>query len=579
MTRVAPLLVSLLLLVAASQIGNKVAATDSSSAPGPPLLRRPVTVVVTDRHVVVGNRRSGTISLLDRSNLQAVAEYKVATRIAHMARVPHEPILLILDDAEQRLLRVSLVDGEPTVATIADVPTGGSRLVVAAHTRQVFLSTKWSRRIVALTLGESFEQVQQTRSIALPFAPQELLLTNGNRTLLVADAFGGQLAVVDTRQSTVLGTRKLAGHNIRGLAASSDQNHVLVAHQQIVPSARADYDELHWGRIVANAVQVFDIHHVLAPGHEDLAPGWLDMHGGIGSATADPASVITGDNGLVAVALAGVGEVAIRRGGYAKRLSVGRRPESMAVGDGRLFVANRFDDTLTVIDLKHGDVVETVSLGPVAELSAVDRGEQLFFDARLSHDGWLSCHSCHTDGHSSGLVVDTLGDGDYGAPKRTPSLLGTGDTAPWGWNGSSPSLAAQVRKSVATTMHGEPLADGQLSDLVAYLESLRAPPSAASENRSLIEQGQAVFESRGCADCHPGPTFTTEGTFNVGLADERKRRRFNPPSLRGVGQRDTYFHDGRSANLKDVLTRDRHQLDAELSPAETAALLSYLRSL
>ena len=41
------------------------------------------------------------------------------------------------------------------------------------------------------------------------------------------------------------------------------------------------------------------------------------------------------------------------------------------------------------------------------------------------HDDWYSCHSCHTDGHTTGEIGgNTLGDGHYGAPKRIMTLLG-----------------------------------------------------------------------------------------------------------------------------------------------------------
>ena len=69
-----------------------------------------------------------------------------------------------------------------------------------------------------------------------------------------------------------------------------------------------------------------------------------------------------------------------------------------------------------------------MTLGPVPapEPDAVARGERLFHDARLSHDGWMSCHSCHVDGHTNGLVADTLGDGSYGAPNLA-HRMGEGD--------------------------------------------------------------------------------------------------------------------------------------------------------
>ena len=53
----------------------------------------------------------------------------------------------------------------------------------------------------------------------------------------------------------------------------------------------------------------------------------------------------------------------------------------------------------------------------------------------------------------------------------------------------------------------------------------------------------------------------------------------NPPSLRGVGQRGPYFHDGRAATLEDVFGNFGHQLKGELTPKQQADLLAFLRSL
>src|SRR5207247_8409668 len=117
--------------------------------------------------------------------------------------------------------------------------------------------------------------------------------------------------------------------------------------------------------------------------------------------------------------------------------------------------------------------------------------------ARLSHDGWFSCHSCHTDGHSNGLLADTLGDGSYGTPKRIVTLLGVKDTGPWAWNGSMRELEAQVRKSVETTMQRTKLTAGQEDELVAYLRTLvPAPPRGHQREKidgAIVRRGREVF--------------------------------------------------------------------------------------
>ncbi len=540
-------------------------------------IRRPVALVAQHDRVLVANRRSGTITVIDSKDSQVSGEHRVATRIADMAAVPEQHTVFVADDMQHRLIKVSIDSDVATTAAIAELPRSTSRLLVSKSRRLVFASARWSRCVAMTAFDEQFEHAAAPQQIKVPFAAQEMLLLNSDATLLVADAFGGQIAVIDVVDRKLLGVHRLSGHTIRGLATSGSR--VLVAHQRMDPLARADYEYLHWWALVANSVRVLDADQLSGQNTESVAEGWLDYFGGIGSATGDPSAIVTGPAGLIAVALSGIGEVAIRRGGYSTRLPVGRRPEAMAVSGDRLYVANRFDDSISVVDLPVGKTVQTIPLGPVAELSAVDRGELLFFDARLSHDGWMSCHSCHTDGHSSGLLVDTLGDGDYGAPKRVPSLLGTRNTGPWAWNGSVPTLAEQVRKSVTTTMHGDTISKDQTDDLVAYLESLQPPPSANVSSETLTARGQAEFTRHGCVQCHAGPNFTSPETFDVGLSDEENRRRFNPPSLRGVGQRDRLFHDGRANGLEDAIGRVGHRLDKPLSGEESAALLAYLRSL
>jgi cytochrome c peroxidase len=260
---------------------------------------------------------------------------------------------------------------------------------------------------------------------------------------------------------------------------------------------------------------------------------------------------------------------------------VGRRPVDVAVApDGEFaYVADSLDDTISVVAIATGQRPSTIALGPRPELSSADRGERLFSAARLSHDGWMSCQSCHTDGQTNGLASDTLGDGSYGAPKRVPSLLGVAATGPWTWTGSKPSLEDQVRQSIATTMHETKVDDAQVADLTAYLGSLVPPKGLRDADEAAIARGGEVFRSQKCAGCHEPPEYTTPRTYDVGLVDEVGNRAFNPPSLRGVGRRDAFLHDGRARSLREVFAAERHPRGLELSPREIDDLVAFLGTL
>lgn len=190
----------------------------------------------------------------------------------------------------------------------------------------------------------------------------------------------------------------------------------------------------------------------------------------------------------------------------------------------------------------------------------------------------MSCRSCHAEGHTGGFPVDTFGDESYGAPELVPSLLGVVSTGPWGWLDNFGALEDRVRTSVEPTLRGGPLDDGDAADLTAYLRSLISPPPLTAPSEAS-GRGGALFRSKKCADCHAGGALTTEGVRGVGLVDEAGHREFNPPSLRGVGQRTRFLHDGRAGSLEAVFSEHGHPPGASLTEAELDALLAYLRSL
>ncbi len=227
----------------------------------------------------------------------------------------------------------------------------------------------------------------------------------------------------------------------------------------------------------------------------------------------------------------------------------------------------------------------SITLGPVPRQTPEERGEELFYGRGLSSVIGKNCHDCHTHGHTTYELADTLGDETTGTPKRIPTLLGTSLTYPWAWNGSVSELDDQVKKSLETTMHVRDVTPQQVIDINAFLHTLAAPPplQPATDDpadRAQLSRGQSLFTSLGCAKCHlPQFTYTSPDVYDVGLEDEKGMRKFNPPSLLGVGQGYSFFHDGRAKSLEEVFTVHGHQLDRALADGELADLLRFLRSL
>jgi YVTN family beta-propeller protein len=556
------------------------------SADAPPArLRRPTALLATEdgRQLLVANHRSGTISVIDTDPLRPVAEMPIGKGLADLARTPDGRRVLAVDEEGNELVVLTREAAALEVTHRIAIPGAPVSVRLASDGTRCFVAALWAHRLLVVDLTASPPLV--TKAIALPFAPRCQLPVGKEDKVIVTDAFGGRLAVVDVRRGVVESVRSLPAHNIRGLALSADGKQVLLAHQVLNGIARTTREDIHWGNVIVNTVRSLSLAKVLSPEADLLAGSEQLTLGDVGHGAGDPASLTVRPDGKMVVALGGIGEMAVgpEKDGTWQYVKVGQRPTATALSsDGRrVYVASTFADTISVVDTSSREVIGEVRLGPRPELTSSDRGELSFYDAQLTHDGWFSCHSCHTDGHTNGLLNDNLGDNSYGAPKRVLSLRGVKDTAPFAWNGGMPDLEGQVRKSLLTTMHSLAASDKQVHDLTAYLRTLPPPPPLAAfddkPEGAAVEHGREVFQKQSCATCHAPPLYTSAKTFDVGLADEVGNTAFNPPSLRGISQGGPYFHDNRAATLEEVFTRHRHQLKSELTKQDLADLLAFLR--
>jgi hypothetical protein len=86
-------------------------------------------------------------------------------------------------------------------------------------------------------------------------------------------------------------------------------------------------------------------------------------------------------------------------------------------------------------------------------------------------------------------------------------------------------------------------------------------PLGAAEQR-----GQGIFNGRGCNACHAGSLFSDNAFHNIGVRPQTEDTgrfqvtgnannmgEFRTPSLRNVGLRGPYFHNGRFATLEEVV--------------------------
>lgn len=514
------------------------------------------------------------------------------------------------DSADDQPARLEEVFSISAPGTVAD-------LLWDADNQRLLASSIWARRILAWELPDAAKCIDekcasnvtsrslielapiQLAPIELDWSPGVLTLAADRNTIFVAGAFGGQLGMID-REGLELGREyELFDHNIKAMHYDKSSGQLSYAHQllnEFIPAVRG---EITWGGMLTNSLRTIsasalddalDIYHR----NKFMPVGFTGQGGG------QPTDFRMTSDGRLLVTLGGSSKLAIQTEQPFEfdYYATGLYPVACVLSkdETQVYVLNQFSDSLTVVDRAAGESRQ-INLGPVREPTIVERGEQLFHDSRLSHDGWMSCESCHSRGHTNGKLNDNLTDGHQGTPKRVLSLLGQSETAPYGWNASQPTLEDQVRHSIKSTMASDhSVREEHVRAIAAYVRSLLSPPPqhlavltpAQRTDQQTTQpfsesglQGRLVFERLRCNSCHQGERLTHQRTFDVGLVDEVGTRRFNPPSLRGVGQREAVLlHNGSARQLEEVFSIGRHKLsEDDVSDSEFADLLQYLREL
>src|SRR5262249_51681079 len=262
-----------------------------------------------DRWLFTANQRSGSITTLDTTTRCPHAEVHVGQHLADLTATP-DGRLLAVDEAADELIVLSRKGPKLQVVQRLKVSPAPVSVRVGPDGRRGTVASLWSRRLTVVDL-EGERQPTVARTIDLPFAPRHQLPLPGGSKLVVADSFGGRLAVVDVGRGDVESLRTLPAHNIRGLALSSDGNRVLLAHQVLNVLATTSFDDVHWGTLLTNTLRAVPLADVLDPKADLLRRS--DMHhlGDVGRGAADPAGLAVLSDGRVLLTLCGVGELAI----------------------------------------------------------------------------------------------------------------------------------------------------------------------------------------------------------------------------------------------------------------------------
>ena len=284
------------------------------------------------------------------------------------------------------------------------------------------------------------------------------------------------------------------------------------------------------------------------------------------------------------------------------RIKTGANPKGLAISpDGHyLYVVERMEDCVSVIDTDQMKVTSTIDLGGPRRTTYAREGGILFNNAGHTFHNQYSCYTCHPDGHEDGLTYDLTGSGrDFANVQTLRDLNGT---APFKWIGTNQSVYKQcgMRFSMFVT-RTESFNPEELDAVVAYImRELTHPPNLhrASDgaltdaqkrgreifNRTMTNDGREIPVKDRCATCHSGPNYSNFQMADVGtLKDYDSPTLFDAPNLNNVYESAPYLHDGSAATLEEIWTKfndhDEHGYANDMTKDQLNDLVEYLKSL
>ncbi len=273
----------------------------------------------------------------------------------------------------------------------------------------------------------------------------------------------------------------------------------------------------------------------------------------------------------------------------------------------------------------------------------VELGRRLFFDARLSLDGTVSCATCHNPslGFSDGRAR-SIGIFGQEFKRGAPTLINRIFSKTQFWDGRAVSLEDQVpqviqneqemrntKENVERTIRGveeyreafhnvfgtDVTLDGIAKAIASFERTLMSGNSPydqykAGNPKALSEsakRGLELFESDrvNCKICHSGFNFTDELFHNNGAGQDRPepdlgrfevtkndsdKGAFKTPTLRDMSRTAPYMHDGSLRTLLDVVNfynkggipnahLSRHMKPLNLTEQQKTDLVDFMRAL
>ncbi|MGA2100030.1 MAG: beta-propeller fold lactonase family protein [Candidatus Sulfotelmatobacter sp.] len=519
---------------------------------------------------------------------------------------------------------VSVIDAK-SFEVVQTLATGGepSGVVIDSKREALYVANRLSNDVSVIDLKGG----EQTKHLLAGRGASYLTLSADEKWIFCTHIYpnpgafrsepNSEITVIDTASQTVVERKPM--HNVAGVfhVAISADGHLGVAAQlrpkNLIPLAHVEHgwaftDSLTlFGQDVGGLVQIpldeLDRYYALPWGvviSPDKSKIFLTNAGSQNVTILDVPQLL---KTVRARRKPFVNDLSASAEYVSARIPVGRNPRGLALTpDGnRLYVANRLDDTISIIDTREGKVISTIDLGGSKKIDALRRGERLFYTADFAFQGQFGCSNCHIDSTIDGLQWDLEPDGFGKDIVDNRSLENLAGTEPFKWNGGNPDMPTECGpRTEKFFFRSQSFTQQQLTDLVTFVYSLPYRPNRYRlPNGDLTpaqERGKAIFErtkskdgdaipgTNQCTYCHSGPKYTNQKQIDVGSGKPTDRSPvIDVPQLSNVAYSAPYLHDGSARSLEEIWTvfnpKDTHGVTNDLTKDELNDLIEYLKTL
>ncbi len=352
------------------------------------------------------------------------------------------------------------------------------------------------------------------------------------------------------------------------------------------------------GHLVETRISVVD------PGAGTVNPVDLNPHinyavtpgpaGEIADSIAHPGDGVfstTGSYYLTGFGSRKVFEINAANGAVTDRIDVGGGPSGVALNeaDGRLYVLNRFENTISTVDTTSNTEIAVIGVAGAAlydpSPDVIKVGRKFLYDGQLtSGHGDTACATCHIFGNFDNLAWDLgnpqgsfldyndapwvnfapLGPSTNGfdpmkGPMTTQTLRGLEGVEPFHWRGDRENFQAFNPAFIGLMGRDSELSTADMDAYTAFIDTVRFPPNPFRNPDDSMPNSIVVPEQTGggattlgfpntgenlfnnvtldagvftCEVCHANPTGTTTDLFN-GQA-EGESQDFKIPHMRNM---------------------------------------------